>query len=119
VISVGDVVVATKDGGHDSAGFPVQRPIAGKTYRVTGIYKMKYGLGCTLQGMDPAPYNGYFLFVKRRGKTVQDGWYFSPIPQADDDFIEFMREISRRQSSDQNKLRSRGGAQRPAPSRGV
>ena len=90
-IRPGDVVVATRDGGHDRDGFPRERPLAGRTYRVTGIYEMRYGLGCTLAGMDPFPYKGYFLYVK--GKGARGGWYFERLAPADSDFTEMLRKI--------------------------
>lgn len=87
-IHPGSVVVATRDGGTDRDGLPIQRPVMGKTYRVTSIYEMAYGLGCTLQGMDPRPYKGYFLHVNK-GKNA--GWYFKPIEVADQDFAATLR----------------------------
>lgn len=74
MINVGDEVVALLDGGTDRRGCPYDRPRRGQIYRITGIYEMRYGLGCTLEGMDPRPYRGYFLFVKRQGQ-----WYFRKI----------------------------------------
>lgn len=71
MIDVGDEVVALLDGGCDKRGRPYDRPKRGQIYRITGIYEMRYGLGCTLEGLDPRPYRGYFLFVKRQGQ-----WYF-------------------------------------------
>lgn len=91
--SVGDVVQAVRDGGHDASGLPFQRPVAGKLYRITGIYEMRYGLGCTLQGMNPAPYRGYFLYVSpgiMRG--VHPGWYFKKVDVADQEFTVSLRE---------------------------
>lgn len=87
-------MVATRDGGHDKDGFPFQRPIAGRVYRITGIYEERYGLGCTLQDMDPFPYKGYFLF--RTGKGQLSGWYFKKMEAADADFSEAIRAIYRR-----------------------
>lgn len=90
---VGEVVVAMRDGGHDNDGFPRERPLAGRTYRVTGIYEMPYGYGCTLDGMDPFPYQGYFLFRKGRkdGKFSKlAGWYFKPMEVAEEWFSEFL-----------------------------
>ena len=91
-IEVGSAVVATRDGGHDAAGLPKVRPIAGRTYRVTGIYRMSYGLGCTLQGMSAAPYRGYLLFVKSGHKVMLPGWYFKPIAVADSEWTQAFRE---------------------------
>jgi hypothetical protein len=96
-IGVGDAVVALKNGGHDSAGLPSQRPIAGCTYRITSIYEMKYGLGCTLKGMDPFPYRGYFLYVRRSSTSgrVQKGWYFERVEKADPEFTEALYDLLR------------------------
>ena len=92
-IAVGDVVVAIKDGGHDSLGRPWQRPRTDSHYRVTSIYPMKYGLGCTLEGMDPSPYRGYFLRVNKRGRNVQGGWYFEKLEAADDGWLARMVKL--------------------------
>lgn len=75
-INIGDVVVATRNGGHDARGLPAQRPVKGQTYRITDIYEMRYGLGCELEGLDPRPYNGYFLYVESRVRGPKRGWYF-------------------------------------------
>lgn len=94
-IHVGSVVVATRDGGYDDDGLPLARPIAGRTYRVESIYVMHYGLGCTLQGMDPRPYRGYLLFVNERSYPLAPGWYFKPIEVADPEwtrtFLEYVQ----------------------------
>lgn len=95
MISVGDVVVAIKPGGHDREGFPLQRPIVGRHYRVTSIYGMRYGLGCTLQGMDPFPYRGYFLHVTKGGQTIERGWYFRKVEAADVEWTETLYELLR------------------------
>lgn len=74
----GSVVIAILDGGHDASGLPVQRPRAGEQYKVIDTYEMPYGLGCTLEGMEPAPYRGYILH--RRSKKNPDGvWYFEEV----------------------------------------
>lgn len=70
----GDLVVATKNGGQDEIGQPVERPYRGQLYRITEIYEMNYGLGCRLEGLDPYPYKGYFLC--RRNKRGEEVWYF-------------------------------------------
>jgi hypothetical protein len=86
---VGDMVVATRDGGHDRQGLPIERPRAGKMYRISSIYEMAYGLGCTLEGLDPRPYKGYFLHVNK-GKNA--GWYFKPVEVADPEFTATLRQ---------------------------
>lgn len=58
MVGPGTLVVALKDGGHDAMGLPIARPIAGHVYVVGETYEMPYGLGCTLVGMDAAPYRG-------------------------------------------------------------
>ena len=71
-------MIAVKDGAHDQYGLPLQRPVAGAQYKVTGTYEMPYGLGCTLEGMNPWPYRGYILH--KRSKKNPDGiWYFQEI----------------------------------------
>jgi len=93
VINVGDIVTATRNGGRDKQGRPTQRPLAGRTYRVTSIYQMDYGLGCTLRGMEPWPYRGYFLYVAE-GCGRLSGWYFSKVEPADAKFTEQMRALA-------------------------
>lgn len=80
MIGPGSLVVALKDGGHDAMGLPTERPIAGHVYVINDTYEMPYGLGCTLVGMDPAPYRGYILH--RRSKRNPEGtWYFQEVPR--------------------------------------
>jgi hypothetical protein len=92
-MDAGDVVVALEDGGHDKDGFPRQRPLKGRTYRLTGIYTMPYGLGCTLEGLDPFPYRGYFLM---RAKGKKQRWYFEKLQPADDEFTAMMQALLRK-----------------------
>ena len=94
-IGVGDVVVAVQPGGHDREGLPAQRPVVGGHYRVTSIYSMRYGLGCTLQGMNPAPYHGYFLYVKKGSRTIAPGWYFKKVETADREWTETFYDLIR------------------------
>lgn len=71
-INVGDRVVALKDGDRCPQGLPLVVPLKGEHYTITSIYEMPYGLGCTLEGMNHAPYRGYFLY--------RDGeWYFEKV----------------------------------------
>lgn len=93
-MNVGDLVVATLDGGHDPSGFPRERPVARRYYRIAGVYEMPYGLGCTLEGMDPFPYKGYFLMrrVRTRKGTVER-WYFAPVERADREFTKALRKL--------------------------
>jgi hypothetical protein len=91
-IRVGDAVVAIRNGGHDSDGLPFQRPIAGNVYRITSVYQMRYGLGCTLRGMDPFPYRGYFLYVRSGSKK---GWYFERLAPAEPSWTETLYELLR------------------------
>lgn len=74
---VGDLVVAVKRGGQDRSGLPEIVPQVGMLYRITAIYRMRYGYGCRLEGMDPRPYKGYLLWVtpKHIG-PLEPGWYF-------------------------------------------
>jgi hypothetical protein len=60
-IGEGDLVVALLDGKRSPHGFPVVTPKAGHFYIVTSIYEEWYGLGCTLDGLNPKPYRGFFL----------------------------------------------------------
>lgn len=99
-IDVGDVVVALRDGGHDKDGFPRERPIKGRLYRITGIYTMPYGLGCTLLGMDPFPYRGFFLLREtKRGGLVP---YFEKVQPADAEFTRAMRNLLKGPRHDAN-----------------
>lgn len=95
MIGAGDLVVAVRDGGHDKYGFPRERPLAGRVYRVTSVYSMSYGLGCTLEGMDPFPYRGYFLYVENAPRTRR-GWYFKRMEPADAEFTQMMRDLVKR-----------------------
>lgn len=81
----GDLVVALRPGGQDSLGYPRWVPEPGQVYRLTSIYRMRYGLGCTLEGRTAEPYLGFLLYVKPgirlrnpdgRANTVRPGWYF-------------------------------------------
>lgn len=91
MIGPGSLVEALRHGGHDSQGRPAQRPVAGRRYIVVETYEMKYGLGCALEGMDPSPYLGYFLFIKGNGKRA--GWYFKEIDIADDIITAALRSL--------------------------
>lgn len=91
MIEVGDIVEATRHGGRDRYGRPLIVPVRGRIYKVTSIYEMSYGLGCTLQDMDPAPYKGYLLFVANNAK-LKNGWYFRKA-DADPEFKEFMKRM--------------------------
>lgn len=91
-LGTGDLVVATRPGGQDSMGYPIWVPEPGGVYRITSIYKMRYGLGCTLEGRTAEPYLGFLLYVKPgirlrnpNGRTsrVRSGWYFRKV-QLDD-----------------------------------
>jgi len=81
----GDDMAALHDGGRDPDGLPVQAPVAGQRYKLTGIYRAPYGLGCTLLNMDPYPYRGYFLFITKnqwvRQRNLRPGWYFRKLVQ--------------------------------------
>lgn len=94
-IRVGDAVVAIMNGGHDREGLPIERPVAGKVYRITSIYEMRYGLGCTLKGMDPFPYRGYFLWVRKGNRVITPGWYFDRLAPANAEFTEALYELLR------------------------
>lgn len=87
MIGPGSVVVALKKGGRDIYGRPAQVPEPGKRYTVIETYEMGYGLGCTLEGMDPSPYRGYVLFRAKGkkqpgGKVARDGtWLFAEVDE--------------------------------------
>jgi hypothetical protein len=57
----GDLVIALRDGKRSPSGFPVVIPKKGQLYRCTGVYTQWYGLGCTLEGLNPKPWKGFFL----------------------------------------------------------
>lgn len=115
MISVGDAVVACRDGGTDRNGLPLSRPVVGRIYRITSIYEMAYGLGCTVAGLDPAPYRGYLLYVKPGRRNLAEGWYFSKLAVADEEFTAMIRNLGNKHDAD--KLRSGRGTKRPTPSR--
>lgn len=98
-IRPGDVVVCIKKPGQDPKGRPVEIPVVKKTYRVVHVYRECYGLGVSLAGMNPHPYQGYFLFVDEDcaaqcfGKPVEGGWYFKKVQAADAEFTAQMRAI--------------------------
>lgn len=81
-IGVGDEVLAIRPGLVGPLG-PKDVPVFGQRYRVTAVYKMKYGLGCRLAGMDHSPYNGFALFVSKPfARDVGRGWYFVKVEPA-------------------------------------
>lgn len=82
----GDTLVALRNGGKDSFGLPEQRPVKGRQYVLTSIYPMKYGFGCTLEGMNPKPYRGYLLFVDNT--KFKRGWYFRKLELVDAEVVE-------------------------------
>lgn len=95
MIQPGDIVEATRDGGRDPQGFPLQYPRKGRIYKILSIYRAPYGLGCTLAGMSAYPYNGYLLHVQRGGLPL--GWYFRKA-DADEEFTQWIRSIHRSKS---------------------
>lgn len=95
MIRKGDVVEAIRDGGVDRNYLPEIIPEKSKLYRVTSVYDAKYGLGCTLKGLDPRPYKGYLLFVLPGIKFAEPGWYFRKV-DAEIDFVNLMNVIKRR-----------------------
>jgi hypothetical protein len=109
-LRVGDLVIATRNGGHDKDNLPVERPVAGRAYRIVGIYKMKYGYGCRLEGLDPHPYRGYFLFVNSTGAI--GGWYFKKVEKADEGFTKLMQELYRRPVQERGESSRRLGGGR-------
>lgn len=94
-IEVGSAVVAVRDGGIDSQGLPLERPRARHVYRITSIYQMAYGLGCTLKGMNPQPYKGYLLNVTNPRARMSQGWYFELVEPADDEFSQTLYDYLR------------------------
>jgi hypothetical protein len=83
-IGVGDIVICIQAQGNPPKELPqlAKRniPVFGRKYVVTGVYRMKYGLGCTLEGLDPNPYRGYLLFVHDPfAKNVARGWYYAKV----------------------------------------
>lgn len=96
MIRRGSIVVAMRDGGHDAMGRPWQRPRKGTAYRVRSVYRMRYGLGCTLEGMDHRPFRGYLLYVARPFGDAETGWYFKEVEKADDEFTDYCKDLLRR-----------------------
>lgn len=88
-VRVGDMVIALRDGERDPMrGLPIACPRKGGVYRVTDIYPMWYGLGCQLEGLNPTPYKGYFLWKRGRALDRAKGRsYFRKI-EANDALLE-------------------------------
>lgn len=86
-IGVGDTVICIQGQGNPPKHLPQLKPgnipVFGQKYLITGIYKMKYGLGCTLEGLNPRPYRGYLLFVHEPfAKNIARGWYYAKVEPA-------------------------------------
>lgn len=83
MIGPGDTVVALLTGGRSDDGLPFVVPVAGEVYTITSVYEAKYGLGCTLEGLDPYPFKGFFLAVRpgirMAGRPIPGGWYFQKL----------------------------------------
>lgn len=95
MISEGDKVVAIKKAQQDRKGLPLQVPTVGSYYVVSRVYKMRYGLGCQLEGLDHRPYRGYLLYVEKPSfKTWELGWYFEKL-ETELDFGTLMQTMSR------------------------
>lgn len=75
MIGAGDTVVCIGEAGTQCEDG--NRPEIGEVYTITSIYEQFYGIGCTLEGMDPFPFKGYLLFVDRPfALDMARGWYF-------------------------------------------
>ena len=85
MIGVGDTVQCTQRPGMDDHGRPFEQPVVGEIYTVTSIYRINYGLGCTLEGLNPKPYRGYILCMQnnRRFPDMPLGWYFKKLVPVD------------------------------------
>jgi len=74
LIGPGDSVVCIGEAGKYCLN---DRPVVGEVYTVTSTYEMFYGTGCTLEGMDPFPFDGYLLNVEVPfACDMAPGWYF-------------------------------------------
>lgn len=87
MVEIGDNVVAVRNGEVGPMG-PVDIPVKGEVYTITGIYRMLYGLGCTLEGMCHVPYRGYVLFAKEGNGMFPPGWYFERVEPVEIKFLE-------------------------------
>lgn len=85
MIKIGDVVKCVRPAGVDDNLEPAIRPVLGEVYTITGLYRMNYGVGCRLEGLDPKPYKGYLLYVRKpvAGTDMIPGWYFKKLPKVD------------------------------------
>lgn len=95
MIGVGDEVICIQDQGPAPLG-PCDLPRFGEKYIVTGVYRAKYGLGCTLHGMNHRPYRGYLLFVHDPfHPSIKRGWYYAKVEptQAEKDRAYYERRI--------------------------
>lgn len=96
----GDIVTPIRPPAHDKVGQPWQRPRQGEVYTITATYRMKYGIGCQLEGMNPSPYKGYLLYV-RPGQTMikaREGWYFRKVEPVD------IKKVSKNHADLENEL---------------
>lgn len=81
MLKVGDEVICVQSPGCPPPHYPPiesgDLPVIGRRYTLSRIYRMRYGLGCGLRGMDASPYRGWLLFVDRPfAPNVAKGWYF-------------------------------------------
>lgn len=103
MIRVGDVVQCVKPAEKSEDGLPSKVPEVGKIYRITGVYLCRYGLGCTLEGLDPYPFRGFCFYVedtrfnRRHFKSV--GRFFEKVQKADKEFTEMLKRVTRRRGS--------------------
>lgn len=77
MITVGDTVVCVLPPAVSASGQPAERPKLGEQYVVLTTYPASYGIGCTLEGLNPFPYEGYVLYAEAENSlAVAGGWYF-------------------------------------------
>lgn len=55
----------------------------------------------TLQGLDPSPFRGYLLHVRKPWRRdMEAGWYFRKVESADEEFTAWIKKIKVKEKSD-------------------
>lgn len=108
-VRVGDRVIALRDGERDlSRGLSVACPRRGGVYRIPDIYPMWYDLGCQLEGLNPTPFKGYFLWKRGRTLDRHKGRSYSRRIEANDALLE--RLFAKTKGKDRKRVREKEDA---------
>lgn len=80
LIQPGDTVLCVLPPAVSASDQPAERPRLMETYVVASVYSASYGTGCTLEGLNPFPYEGYVLWAAEENSlNVAPGWYFTKL----------------------------------------